>query len=89
MPLRPGTTSSVWAPLTSNDRGRELGAVIRRLAKKDRLVEPEGLDHSEAVWLLKQGLAVREDGVIHAVPVTAEFPWPPRTHCARAAPPAR
>ncbi len=40
-----------------DDPGGELGAVIRRLAKKGHLVKAEGLDHPEALWILGQGLA--------------------------------
>ncbi len=56
-----------------DDRGRELGAVIRRLAKKGHLIEPKGANYPEAIWILGQGLAVGEDGVVDGMPVTAEF----------------
>ncbi len=72
-----------------DDRGRERGAVIRCLAKKGHLVKAEGLNHSEAIWILGQGLAVGEDGVVDAMPVTAEFLAHLDRHCARSAPPPR
>ncbi len=72
-----------------DDRGRELGAVIRRLAKKGHLVKAEGLDHTEAIWILGQGLPVAQDGVIDGMPVTAEFLAHLDRHCARSTPPPR
>ncbi len=56
-----------------DDRGGELGAVIRRLAKKGHLVKAQGLDHPEAIWILGQGLPVGEDSVVDGMPITAEF----------------
>ncbi len=72
-----------------DDRGGERGAVIRRLAKKGHLVKAEGLNHPEAIWILGQGLPVGEDGVVDAMPVTAEFLAHLDRHCARSAPPVR
>ncbi len=56
-----------------DDRGRELGTVIRRLAKKGHLVKAQGLDHPEGTWILGQGSPVGEDSVVDGMPVTAEF----------------
>ncbi len=68
-----------------DDRGRELGTVIRRLAKKGHLVKAQGLDHPEAIRILGQGLPVAQDGVVDGMPVTAEF-FGHLTDTARAAP---
>ena len=40
----------------------------------ERLVQPEGLDHPEAVRIVvDQGGSVGDDGVVHGVPVTPEL----------------
>ncbi len=41
-----------------DDRGRELGTVIRRLAKKGHLIKAQGAHYTEAIRILGQGLPV-------------------------------